>query len=207
MTKTSFVTQSATKSGVAVDFLQVAAYASPCLGKKTGAGIGVLMIAAKSRSVFRSAAFLRLVAPSMGGPGGRAARLAGAIPVRQSRSVPPTPIGVVVRGSSNELEIATMSASKGASAPRVTKKLPFVRANSAGHMLFEVRAGVRSVDALEMASCYLAAARDSAAQMADDLSEHGLSDAVWQAYYLIEIAKAALDASIGIVVDEERGHV
>ena len=62
-----------------------------------------------SRNVFRSAAFLRLVAPSMGGPGGRAARLAGAYPVRQSRSVPPTPIGVVVRGSFIELEYATMT--------------------------------------------------------------------------------------------------
>ena len=99
-----------------------------------------------------------------------------------------------------------MTQPQGAPAPRVTKNTPFVRANAAGEMLFSVRAGVPAVDALEMASCYLAAARDATHQMATDLSDAGLNDGVWPAYYLIEMAKAALDASISAVVDEERDH-
>ncbi len=174
--------------------------------EKDVTGIGVLLYAAMSRSVFRSAAFLRLVAPSMGGPGGRAARLAGAYPVRQSRSVPPTPIGVVVRGSLNELEYASMSNTQPTSASsRATARHPFVRANANGDLLFEVRAGVPAINALELASCYMASARDLAGDCAS-AAEGENPDHLWGAFYLIEMAKAVLDSAISALHDEERSH-
>lgn len=78
-------------------------------GKQPATGIGVPMQAALSRGSVLHSGFFASGVSSMGGPDGRAARLAGACPVRQSRSVPPTPIGVVVRGSQNELEQASMT--------------------------------------------------------------------------------------------------
>ncbi|HRQ66555.1 MAG TPA: DUF3077 domain-containing protein [Xanthomonadaceae bacterium] len=80
---------------------------------------------------------------------------------------------------------------QGAPAPRTTTSLPFERINPAGEMLFAVRPGVQATDALEMASCYMASARDCAEQLARELSEDGHNDRVWAAYYLINMAGRA----------------
>ena len=168
----------------------------------TGDRIGVLKYAAKSRSVFRSAAFLRLVAPSMGGPGGRAARLAGAYPVRQSRSVPPTPIGVVVRGSFNELEIASMSNDTAeASALRKTTSLPFFKANYHGQPLFAVADDIPVSDALDWASCFLESTIDCLEKLGD---QHGGDAMFFTASYLAQMAKAVVNAANLALAKEER---
>lgn len=90
----------------------------------------------------------------------------------------------------------------GATAPRVTARLPFARANAVGDFLFEVRPGVPAIDAMELASCYMASARDLAAACAAE-TEGDTPDHLWGAYYLIELAKAALDSSIATLSNEE----
>jgi hypothetical protein len=93
---------------------------------------------------------------------------------------------------------------KGAAAPkRTTSRLAFERANAAGDLLFEVRPGVPATDALECASCYLAAAKEATCELAMTQSEGGL-ERIWAAYYLIFMAKAVVDAAIGVISDEER---
>ena len=94
----------------------------------------------------------------------------------------------------------------GAPSRRLTTPVAFESCNPAGELLFEVRAGVPAVDALEMASCYMAAARDATERPAVELSENGFNDRVWGAFYLIKMAKAALDAATGVVFDEDRDH-
>lgn len=93
-----------------------------------------------------------------------------------------------------------------APAHRTTTSIPFESINPAGEMLFAVRPGVKATDALEVASCYMASARDFAEHLAQELSEGGHNDRVWAAYYLINMAKAVLDSAIGTVFDEDRNH-
>ena len=94
----------------------------------------------------------------------------------------------------------------GAPAPSVTAKFPFSRCNNAGDLLFEVRAGIPAIDALESASCFMASARDLAAECASNMTgDH--PDHMWGAYYLIEMSKAALDSAISALSAEERNHV
>ncbi len=88
----------------------------------------------------------------------------------------------------------------GASAP-ITTRTSFTRINAAGDLLFEVRPGVPAVDALEMASCYMASARDMASDCAQAYSGDQ-PDHFWAAFYLIEMAKAVLDASIKTLIQE-----
>lgn len=95
---------------------------------------------------------------------------------------------------------------KGATAPRTTTFVSFEEINPEGDMLFAVRPGVSATDALERASCYMASARDNVAQLALELSEGGHNDRVWAAYYLMNMAKAVLDAATRAVYEEERNH-
>ena len=74
-----------------------------------------------------------------------------------------------------------------------TTALPFVRANAAGDLLFEVRPGVPTINALETASCYMAAARDTAIQAAE-ASSGDKPDGAWAVFYLVDLAKTVLDS-------------
>ena len=82
----------------------------------------------------------------------------------------------------------------------VTSRTPFYRINAAGDLLFEVRSGIPVLDAMEMASCYMASARDVASMAMENPS--GIAGA----YYLIELAKATLDSVIETWVKEGYDH-
>lgn len=84
-----------------------------------------------------------------------------------------------------------------------TTTLPFYRANYAGDLLFEVRAGVPALSALEVASCYMAAARDSASYAAEAASGDA-PDSAWAVYYLIDMAKTVLDSVVASYTEELR---
>lgn len=80
----------------------------------------------------------------------------------------------------------------GTSSPRrVTAQHPFFSCCPNGTALFSVRPDVSLDDALDLASCFLASARDAAYEVAD---ASGGSSA-FSAAYLIEMAKAVVDAS------------
>lgn len=97
-----------------------AAYPAAVAGKQPATGLGGPVQAAMSRDSVLQSGFFASGVSSMGGPDGRAARLAGACPVRQSRSVPPTPAWRLGSGSQNELEQASMIAiAQGAPAPTI----------------------------------------------------------------------------------------
>lgn len=96
-----------------------------------------------------------------------------------------------------------MSESNSAQAPtRVTAQHPFFSCNPSGDQLFSVRENISATDALEQASCFMAAARHATYQAADDAN----SEAVFGAAYLIEMAKAVLDAAI-VAIAKEKDHV
>lgn len=96
-----------------------------------------------------------------------------------------------------------MNQSTSAQAPtRVTAQHPFFSCNPAGDELFSVRPGMPVFDALEQASCFMAAARDATYQAADLVQ----SDSVSGAAYLIEMAKAVLDSAIS-AINQEKSHV
>lgn len=75
---------------------------------------------------------------------------------------------------------------------RKTSPHHFLPCNHFQDMLFSVRAGVPIGHALEMASCFLAAAQD----IAGDAAQAAEGGRMWGAYYLIAMAKAAVDASV-----------
>lgn len=81
---------------------------------------------------------------------------------------------------------------------RKTSQHHFLPCNHHQDMLFSVRAGVPVGDALEMASCFLAAAQDIAADAAQAVD----GGRMWGAYYLIAMAKAAVDASVDAAIKE-----
>lgn len=96
--------------------------------------------------------------------------------------------------------------SPSASAPaRTTKTRPFHRLSPDAGYLFDVRQGVPLIDALEAASCYLAAARNAAYAFADIRG----GDEDYGVAYLIDMAKAAVDASVEAeaAVAEDRREV
>lgn len=83
------------------------------------------------------------------------------------------------------------TASLGAPAPAgKTVELSFFPIHRPGLDLFEVRAGVPARAALEGASLLLA----SASKVLAEMSEDHASDGMWGAVYLIDMAKAAIDA-------------
>jgi DUF3077 family protein len=71
----------------------------------------------------------------------------------------------------------------------------FFPCGSAGHPLFAVREGIPALDALEQVSTFLSAAKDAAtfAAMEAEGDEGGV---MWTCAYLIEVAKATLDAAV-----------
>ena len=68
----------------------------------------------------------------------------------------------------------------------------FFKCSSRGDALFTVREGVPALVALEQASCFLAAARKSAYEVAAKIE----TDSAYAPAYLIEMAKGVLDAAI-----------
>lgn len=90
---------------------------------------------------------------------------------------------------------------QGASAPTIeTNTHAFCSINPAGQMLFAVNDGVPLVEALEMAQCYLSAARAITAQTADSLD----SGEAFGAHYLVEMAAAVLDSAVSSAYKEAR---
>lgn len=85
-----------------------------------------------------------------------------------------------------------------------TAKFPFKRANAAGDLLFEVRAGVPALNALEVASCYMAAARDAAMSLADSGQSQEAPDGTLAIYYLVDLAKVVLDSVLAAHAREIR---
>lgn len=86
--------------------------------------------------------------------------------------------------------------STGASAPaRKTRIVSFHSANYRGQMLFAVRPGVPAENAMEMASCYLASALEACNSVAEDPDLQHKAGLLFAAVYLVEMAKAAVDAS------------
>lgn len=130
-----------------------------------------------------------------------------ALPVLRRFANPPGsahPFGDECADSLNESEHITMATrTQGASAQSYTAKHPFNRCNHAGHLLFEVRAGVPAIDALETASCFMTSARDIAAEVAGN-AEGENPNHYWGAFYLIEMAKAVLDSAISAMHEERR---
>lgn len=182
----------------------------PARQQTTDDGLGgPVIVAAKSRMVLPCGYFFASVRPFYGRAergGRRACRLPQ--PVRQPRSVPPTPLGGEVRGSLIELWRSTMSNdTQGAPASsRTTARHPFFRANANGDLLFDVRAGIPLIDALEMASCYLVSARDLCAESAERTTGEN-PDHAWGSYYLLELACAVLQGAITAVhADEKTRH-
>lgn len=91
---------------------------------------------------------------------------------------------------------------KGAAAPiRKTTRNPFFNCNANGEKLFSVQEGISLDDALSNASCLLEAAE----QTLFDVAMCGASSQVWAAAYLVEMAKAALDA-VHIYAMKESNH-
>jgi hypothetical protein len=80
-----------------------------------------------------------------------------------------------------------------------TARHAFERANSAGDMLFEVRPGVSTIDALHCASFYLSAATESVYQSAEDSG----NEALYGSALLVKMAKAVVDAAISAAQKEE----
>lgn len=182
----------------------------PARQQTTDDGLGgPVMECGESCMVLPCGYFFALVRPLNGrtGRGGRkACRLHS--PVRQPRPVPPTPLGGEVCGSFKRTEECTMSNdTQGAPASsRTTARHPFFRANANGDLLFDVRAGIPLIDALEMASCYLVSARDLCAEAAERTTGEN-PDHAWGSYYLLELACAVLQGAISAVhADEKTRH-
>lgn len=97
-----------------------------------------------------------------------------------------------------------MSAQSTSASPhaRTTKTRPFHSLSPDVGYLFDVRQGVPLIDALEAASCFLAAARNAAYTFAESRGDEDYGVA-----YLIDMAKAAVDASVEAAFAEERREV
>jgi hypothetical protein len=96
----------------------------------------------------------------------------------------------------------------GASAPtRKTRTVSFHSANYRGQNLFAVRPGVPAENAMETASCYLASALDACNVVAEDPDLQHKAGLLFAAVYLVEMAKAAVDASCQsfILEDSQNG--
>lgn len=83
--------------------------------------------------------------------------------------------------------------------PKTTHAYPFFSCNPQGTALFSVRPGVSSIDALQLASCFLTSARDAAY----GATEHTDSSDVFAAAYLIDMAQAVVDAAIAGMIGEK----
>lgn len=85
-----------------------------------------------------------------------------------------------------------------------TSHLPFFSCNPNKYSLFAVQAGIPVMDAMEAASCFL----DSASALAYQLAGNGegQSRQIYAIANMIDMAKAALDASICGMMREASGH-
>lgn len=83
--------------------------------------------------------------------------------------------------------------------PKTTHAYPFFSCNPQGTALFSVRPGVSSIDALQIASCFLTSARDAAYSA----TAHTDSSDVFATAYLVEMAKSVVDAAIAGMISEE----
>lgn len=86
---------------------------------------------------------------------------------------------------------------------RKTKALEFFTCNSQQDRLFAVREGINVMSALEQASCLLDSAK-AVASNAAQLQDMGM---MFGAYYLIDLAKAAIDAATEGMIQEGGDHV
>lgn len=95
-----------------------------------------------------------------------------------------------------------------AAAPKTTTRHDFVRANSAGQLLFAVNEGIPLLDALEMASAYMAAAV-SVTEDAATLASSNAEETMWGAHYLCKLAAAVLSGAVeaAYAVERESNHV
>lgn len=158
---------------------------------KSVAGIAVPMWSGESRMI--CGFFVSGVPLWAGRTGSRKARRCST--GTATRSVPPTLIAVGERFV-DRTGAHIMAKSKRASAHiNQTSRFAFQKINPSGDLLFEIRPGVPAIDALEIASCYMAAARDLAAEFAS-VSVGENPDHAWGSFYLIELAKAILDSAI-----------
>lgn len=85
-----------------------------------------------------------------------------------------------------------------ASPKRITAQRPFFSCGPNDDRLFSVRADVPLSDALEQASCFLAAALSAVYEAADDAGNASVHGAA----YLVEMSKAVVDAAILAIVKE-----
>lgn len=98
-----------------------------------------------------------------------------------------------------------MSDTQGAPAPapeRATAQHPFFSCNIRDDLLFSVRAGIPANDALEQASSFLAAAGSTVYQVAEKVG----GESAYAAGYLVEMAKAIVDAAIIAIAEERNSH-
>ena len=90
-----------------------------------------------------------------------------------------------------------------AAAPKTTARHDFVRANSAGQLLFAVNDGIPLIDALETAGAYMSAAV-SVTEHAATLASGDAEETLWGAHYLCELASAVLSSAIGAAYADQR---
>jgi len=176
----------------------------PSVAETKATGIGVPRIAAMSRNVSCSAAFL----PSGVAPYGRAGR--GSRKARRCDPGTPTPfgsahpIGVGCAVRQTNWRSHTMSTqAQGASAPQLTTvRHAFERVSANGTLLFEVAPGVPLVDALEMAGAYMA----SAVRITQEIAIAEDSDAIFGAHHLCQLAHAVLIAATSAAYADDRAR-
>jgi hypothetical protein len=87
------------------------------------------------------------------------------------------------------------------SSTRATTAYPFFPCNADGNHLFEVRAGLSAIDALQEASNLLDAAKASAYEIATNRVED-VARNTWTLAYLLEMAKAVVDSSVASLEQE-----
>lgn len=161
--------------------------------EKNVAGFGSPCGAAMSRTAFALRLFCRLGAPSFGRPGGRSRK------ARRCSTGLPTPVSVALPfGSGMAVQNRNWSTHT-----MKTTATPFYPCNLAGELLFEVRADIPAINALETVQCYMAAARSSANAAAQLATDDGQED-LWAAYYLIDTACAVLNAVVKAKIEEIR---
>jgi hypothetical protein len=86
----------------------------------------------------------------------------------------------------------------GAPAPLTTTPYPFFSCNPERQKLFSVTPGAPIIDALEMASCFLAEIMQADAKTDEE------SPFYWWRAYLIEAVKAIVDSAVQSLIAEQR---
>jgi DUF3077 family protein len=97
----------------------------------------------------------------------------------------------------------TINEQAAAPASRTTVSNPFFACQTDGQNLFTVREGVPAMEALEQVSTFLSAAKDAATLAACE-ADGTESGAMWSCVFIIEAAKATLDATTSGIAREAR---